>query len=130
MRQYVRGLESLPLSDPARIAGYRDLNQLNQTTNLYKTGKANSAVGAAYTEANRLNPAQQGYMDMLAKRGVTREKLISQRLFCVLCGVQISEAAARVLRSSHAGHRSRSAWEGARAQPSAYGRAARSLRLR
>lgn len=68
LRQFQQGIEGLPLTDPARIAGQRDYQQLSQTVDLYKQGKAGSLLDS-YTEMNKRTPQDQAYVDALAKQG-------------------------------------------------------------
>ena len=71
LKDYGDSLSKLGFNDPERLNGLKDYNQLTQRVNLYKTGKADSVLGDAYTAANALTPKAQGYTDQLAKAGIT-----------------------------------------------------------
>jgi hypothetical protein len=74
LRTFQQGIARLPMTDPNKIAGIADLNQLNQTVTLYKTGKAGKALGDAYANANARTPGEQAAIDALARAGITANK--------------------------------------------------------
>jgi hypothetical protein len=94
LRQFERGLTTLSLTDPERIAGMRDLPQLAQTATLYKTGGANRAL-AEYETANALDPTTRGYADQLTRAGFTAQSVgqdeVDRRIL-LLRGIDAADA--------------------------------------
>jgi hypothetical protein len=95
LTQFQRGMESLPETDPNRIAAQRDYGQLSQTLDLYRRGAVGKMLDDAYTAANARDPRQQQYLDELGRAGVTEQRYGTEevnRRISLLTGIADADA--------------------------------------
>jgi hypothetical protein len=71
LRDFQRGIESLPLNDPERIRGQADYKQLSQVADLYAAGKADKMLNDAYSSLNQNTPEVSRAMQTLTAAGFT-----------------------------------------------------------
>lgn len=103
LTQFQRGMESLPETDPNRIAAQRDYGQLSQTLDLYRRGAVGKMLDDAYTAANARDPRAQQYADELNRAGFTEQRYGTEevnRRISLLTGIADADArlATRALR--------------------------------